>query len=485
MRTTKKIIIAFLAVFMITACDEDFLDLHPPYAISADEAFETLDDFYSGLNGIYSALRGGGGYWGKNMMMNFAVATDEAYAVEGFTNQWGGFYNWAYTAGTSEIAGLWINAYRVSTRASNLIENHGDLTEGSRSERNQILGEAKLLRAMAHFDLVRVFAKPYKHSNPSSDLGVPIVTVENIEDKPRETIADVYNFILEEAHEALDLLNTNRAIYYMGVDAANAFLARVYQEMGDWENAAEYAGEAIGSRQLAEGQDYLNVWRRDGHGNGEVIFLCGVVQAEFTNGLNLGSNFVGSTPPAGGNWRIDYKPGVELVELYDRDNDIRYEAFFEDDVAIVGYEAGLTVLVKYYHDNPNFEQRGMNQMKVFRLSEMYLIKAEALAELGEEADANQYLADLRDARIQGYSHTDYSGDELLEEIYKERQLELAFEGHRWFDLRRRGEGFERVPQVRSTGRDDITIEPDNHRWIYPIPQGEMDANRLMVQNPGY
>lgn len=487
---TIKILTAVLTVFFMTACGDDYLELTPPDAIADTEAFETLEDFQVGLNGIYASIRAGGSYWGKNMMMNYAVSTDDFYAVQGFTNQWGSQYAWTVLPGTAEGANLWLSAYQVNTRASNLINNFGNLPTpasdepGLLAEQNQILGEAKLARAMAHFDLVRVFAKPYRLANPANDPGVPIVTVENLEEKARNTIGEVYTFILEEALEARDLITMNRERHFMGVDAANAFLARVYHEMGDWPNAITYATNVINARDLSTGNEFLNIWATDGGDGDEVIFMVGVHQSEFGNALNLGSNFVGGNPPSGGNWRIDYIPGLELVGMYDKDNDIRYAAYFLDNVNVPTIDP-VTAFVKYPPDNPNFTNRGMNQMKVFRVAEAYLIRAEAYAESGQAGPANDDLEALRLARISGYSHTDLSGDNLLNAIYDERRKEMVGESSRWFDLKRRNLGFARTPQQGTGPDNDLVITNNDHRWVWPIPQGEMDANSLMVQNPGY
>lgn len=481
---TFRIIIAIFTLGFITSCGEDFLDLTPIDAIADVEAFETLEDFNTGLNGIYSSIRGGGAYWGKHMMMNHDVAVDDLYAVQGFTNQWGSLYAWNLNAGTGEVSDVWLTAYRVATRSSNLINSIDNLNDEDPIVRNQILGEAKLARALAHFDLVRIYARPYRLAN-RSDLGIPIVTVENLLEKPRNTIGEVYDFILEEALEAQSLITQSRARHYFGVDAANAFLARVYHEMGDWTNAITYASNVIAARDLSPRQEFFNIWQlNDGREGDEVIFLVGVHQTEFGNALNLGSNFVGGNPPVGGNWRIDYIPSLSLLALYDTDDDIRYQAYFLDNVNVPTIEP-ITAFVKYPPENELFANRGMNQMKVFRVAEAYLVRMEAYAQSGQANLANQDLAALRTARINNYTHTDLAGADLLDAIYEERRKEMVGESSRWFDLRRRGVGFTRTPQQGTGPSNDLSIAANDFRWIWPIPQGEMDANGNMVQNPGY
>lgn len=481
---TIRILVAIITVSFMTGCGDDFLDLTPPDAISDQEAFETLEDFETGLNGIYFTLRSNAGYsmhaeyYGKNMMVAFDTSVDDLFAIEGFTNQYGTQYGWTTSAGTGDVAGLWLVAYRVITRSSNLINFWPNLEEGSEAERNQILGEAKLLRAMAHFDLVRVFAKPYRLANPT-DPGIPIVTQENLQEKARDPIGEVYEFIIEEIKEALTLMTQNREVFYVGTNAANALLARVYHEMGDWTNAITYANAVIAAVPLSTGNDYLNIWRQD-DGN-EVIFRTAIHPTEFSNAANVGSNYVGGNPPQEGVWRLDYVPSIELLSMYHPD-DIRLEAFFLQNTAT---PAGtMTVAIKYNPENPNYANRGMNTVKIFRASEAYLIRAEAYS-YSDEALANADLEALRAARITGYTHTDLSGDALKEAIYDERRMEFFGEGQRWFDLRRRGVGFARTPQPGTAPGRDLVIEATNYRWLWPIPQAELNANTLITQNPGY
>lgn len=477
---TIKILIAIVAVFFMTACGDDFLELTPADAISDQEAFETLEDFQSGLIGVYATLRGGA-YYGKNMMVNFDVSVDDLYAVEGFTNQYGTQYAWTTSSQTNEVYALFLVAYRVITRSSNLINFWPTLEEGTEAERNQILGEAKLLRAIAHFDLVRVYAKAYRAGNPTTDLGIPIVTQENLEFKARNTVQEVFDFVIEEAKEALTLMTLNRAKFYVGPTAANAFLARVYHEMGDWANAITYSSAVISENSfpLSTGDDYIDIWRKDA--GSEIIFRTAIHQTEFSNDVNIGSNYVGGNPPVANVWRIDYIPALNLILSYEA-NDIRLEAFYLTNVSTpVGDQV---VTIKYNPEHPNYSQRGMNQAKIFRTSEAYLIRAEAYS-YSNEGLANADLEALRTARISGYTHTVLAGDDLKEAIYLERRLEYAFEGQRFFDLKRRGEGFTRTPQPGAGPFGNLAMGATDYRWIWPIPQHEMDANPLMVQNQGY
>lgn len=149
--------------------------------------------------------------------------------------------------------------------------------------------------------------------------------------------------------------------------------------------------------------------------------------------------------------------------------------------------------------NPVFDvtlQAIKNMPKILRLSEMYLIKAEAAQLSGQPEIANEALRDLRRARILGYNNPDYSGDELRDEIRLERTRELIGEGFRMSDLRRWGLGFKRNPNYPiSSGMPalfreldkNLSYSPGDHRLVWPIPQDEMETNPQIAgqQNPGY
>ena len=127
--------------------------------------------------------------------------------------------------------------------------------------------------------------------------------------------------------------------------------------------------------------------------------------------------------------------------------------------------------------------------KVFRVSEMYLIRAEALARSStpNEAEANANLSALKSARISSYTHTNLSGAALISEIAAERRRELAFEGHRWFDLKRTTRTVNRPLTGAGNPNNGVqtTLPSSSHRWVWPIPEVEMRANPQMTQNAGY
>lgn len=132
------------------------------------------------------------------------------------------------------------------------------------------------------------------------------------------------------------------------------------------------------------------------------------------------------------------------------------------------------------------DNAALNNVKVFRAAEMQLILAEALAKTNQLPLAADALNELRSERIQGYTDATFSSvDEIMDEILIERRRELGFEGHRWFDLKRNGLDLVRDSRDCTSGAIPCTVESDDFRWLFPIPQAEIFANENIVQNPGY
>jgi starch-binding outer membrane protein, SusD/RagB family len=482
----KTLWIALLVLILVPlACNDEFLDLQPHSSISTDMAFETMDDFEAALNGVYSAIRSGA-YYGKNMMLYGDFMSDNLYARIGYSNSYGIIYQFEHTAGTSEIISLWQAGYTVAVRATHIIDKIDNLDEGTQQRRDQIKGEAYLARALAHFDLVRYYAPSYQRSNPLTDLGVPYRVEISLNPIDRETLARTYELIINDLSMAYDLINEPVTLNFrFSKDVADALFARIYHEMGDWEKAIEHATKLITNPryQLLSGAAYRNMWTNDE--GAEIIFKIGITQAEAPGMPRIGSNFIGANPPSP-LWNVDYLPALDLMFLFDDKDDIRFETYFRRNTGTP--QTGIQTVITKYPTNPAFvAYRGTNMPKVFRLAEMYLIRAEAYASQNRDAEAMADLNALRRARIDGWVDVNLTGETLKREIANERRVELAFEGHRFLDLKRRGEGFQRVPQPGTLVANNLVVEPDYFRFVWPIPEPEMLANPLLKdkQNPGY
>jgi hypothetical protein len=490
----KTIIISILILVTLSAC-EDFLVKNPADAVIADVAIESIEDAQIALHGVYAAFKSTG-YYGRYFVANTDVQTDQVQSVIGYSNQLGEHYKWSYLSDNGEITGAWAAMYAVAVRASNIIDKLPEL-EGSVQDLEQIEGEARLARAIAHFDLVKSFAKAYTLSSPETDLGVPIVQHFEIGQPERNTIQEVYDFILDEAEQAGSLMTDHEAAdnssVFLTVATADAFLARVNLYMGNWNDAVKYATRVIDRStvfSLAEDSaSYADMFLYDM--GSEVIFRVGLTSSDY-NGRYIGYNYYNKpqdTP------NPDYIPAEWVMDMYSS-TDYRLFVNFKNDYTTHGWEWPL---IWKYPGNPAFygqsgSTTNANMYKMFRLPEMYLIRAEANAELGKDNLAIYDYNELRRNRISGYEDETYTGPALKDAIWLERQRELCFEGHLFFDLKRKGLGFTRKPinhpvkgQITNPGpnQNELSIKPDNNKWLWPIPDGELRANENITPNPGY
>jgi hypothetical protein len=180
-------------------------------------------------------------------------------------------------------------------------------------------------------------------------------------------------------------------------------------------------------------------------------------------------------------------PSNKLWDVYDQDNDIRFGAYLKDEPLLTGGRP-TQIIQKYAGTTYGTTGENLANAKVFRTGEMYLIRAEARAELGMITGANSAESDLntlRAARINGYVDETFATKEaVITAIIEERFKELPFEGHRFFDLKRRGLPIERLPTDAPTPIG-TTLPAGNYRFLLPIPTVELQRNELLVQNPGY
>ena len=454
----NNIIILFLALFVVVSCNDE-LELQPAQSLSTSEALADIDGMETALIGAYDLLQAVG-YYGREMVVMPEIEADLAYLSINNSNRFVANYTYQWDAQNGDYTDLWNLGYRAILRVNNVINNI-DALEGDADKKNVIKGEALAIRALAHFDLVRWFAKQYTNSNPSSDLGVPIILTSEITEPSRNTISEVFDQVIADLNAAKGL-TSNSSIYRFSTDAVNALLARVYLYKGDWANAESAASAVINSGKYSLVTDFATMFA--GPGSSEEIFTLNFQAAENNGSDNLGGIY---NPDVYGDIRVS----EDLLSLY----------VAEDD--------RLNVL--YVHTNNEVYQgkflgqdgiAGLASPKILRLSEMYLIRAEARANGSNAAGA---LADINALRVARGAPEFNSVS--LSVILDERRRELAFEGHTLFDLWR-----TKTDMVRgqcNTGLelrvDECTISASSPLAVHPIPQREIDVNQNMVQNPGY
>jgi hypothetical protein len=465
-------IISFAAVcYFITGCKKDFLELKPYDQVALDIAIKTEGDMQAATNGVYSLIRNSSIY-GRDVELRGDVLADNVYISATNSNRFLEYTQVNYTVSTASGAATWNNSYAAILRANNVINSSIAATTNT----SQYKGEALTLRALLYFDLAKQFAKSYDPATAATDLGVPLILTYDPTLKPtRNTVKEVYDQVEKDLTAAIPLL-TDRVPYsaaYVNKNTAKALLARMYQFKKDWAKALSTAQDVIttGGYTLTTAANHVSYW---GVGTPRTDKLESIFELTFDPNGNAG---------------LESLPYFFLQAGYGDAlaTDALYNTYSATDVRrnlmVDAVRAGKNVkVVNKYPSNINYT------IKIVRLSEVYLIAAEASYQTGNSGQALIYLnqvATRRDPAFIGYVST---GTQVLEDILTERRKELAFEGHRYWDLQRYNRDVVRVNLNNNyPANNPLTIAAGNFRRILAIPQGELDANPNIKpqQNPGY
>lgn len=471
----KKYLILLIILASFTSC-ENQLETFPTSSIAADQAFKNEGDFSNAARGMYLAMifdTDRNGYYYGGDLQGFDVMTDNLLvSQEGrFSQQFR--HDWAYDQNTG-FANFMAQAYTVIQNANFILANIDVLENGA--FKDNIKGQALAVRALAHFDVVRYFAKiPTQSTDAGSSLGMPYVILPDVNDLPsRITVSEYYNNLVADLTEAAGLVNADNGKFQIGKDAVNGILANVYLHMGQWQNAVDAANAVtatVGTR-----AKYVGVWN-----DSEVDGVIFKIQNDNVSRVTLGVPY---NQTAGG-IKDEYVPDYAFFQQYDA-SDIRKTAFFETSP----FGANTYNHIMKWYSSTSTTSLGVVDAKILRAAEVMLIKAEALAELGQDGPARTALDAVRSQRYSGFVSGNEVGSSLKTAIALERRLELAFEGSRFSDLKRKGVNIVRSDfghYADGTGVPAVvkTLPASDFRLQVPIPLDELNLNPNMVQNPGY
>ena len=467
----NKIFLA-LSILLITAvsCKKSFLERTPSNGLPADQVIVNEGGMRDALNGLYASLRTANLY-GRTVPLLGDLLADNVFIHSTNSNRYIAEFQYTFTTLNSNAQGVWTDAYSAILAANNIINSN---VTGSATVDNY-RGEALTIRALMYFELLKHFAKPIT-VDPTGD-GVPLVLKYDITSKPpRNKTSEVYTQIIADLNQAFTLLTVAKNSSYVSKYVARALLAKVYQHMGDWNNAKTAALDVVnnGGYTLLDTAAYKEYWKSPipVPNKVETIFE---VSSDAVN--NLGTNSLAYFYDQSG-----YGDAIATDNVYNlyAATDVRRSLI---DPTIRRARSATGPLVKAVVKYPNISNANdKDDTKVLRYSDILLILAEAYYNTSDEANARTRLnqvAQKRDPLFTGYIST---GTQLLEDILTERRKELAFEGQRYWDLTRLNRVIARGPQYPASAQTISTTDP---RRIYPIPQTEIDANKNMKQNSGY
>ena len=427
-----------------SACD--VLDVEPADQVNAGDAFKNKAGIEKGILGSYSELQELD-YYGRAFLITSDLAADNlAHPSDATQANYAEIDNNTLLAENGVAEGIWNRCYSSINIANNVIVKVPGMTDMTDDEKGAALGELYFVRALSHFNLLNYFgAIPLKTT--------PTVGTDSL-NTSRSTVAEVYKQIISdltyaESHLSASASTKTRASKY----GAKALLARVYLYEKDYENAYKKADEVIKNGGYALLANFSDVFAKDG--SAETIFEIAFDKTDRNRIAEF--NF-----PKALNGKGEVQPDPDLVSAFTSD-----DKRFETTIAYSGTYA--------YANKYNDLSLGDHNVIILRLSEMYLIRAEANAHLatGTIKDIQDDLNEIRNRA--GLADTDAATkDDLLMAIEKERRLEFAFEGHRWFDLVRTGRAAEVLTNIKKT-----------YQLLFPIPLSEINTNNKMIQNPGY
>ncbi|WP_345950720.1 RagB/SusD family nutrient uptake outer membrane protein [Mucilaginibacter sp. PAMB04274] len=440
------------------------LDLQPTDIIDPTKAYRNINDINMGILGVYALLD----Y--TQISLNATVTDEATYPTENNVGN-SDAYRWLYNPSSGSVTSLYITYYQAIDRANRTIEGLEALTftGADAATANRYKGELLALRAYLHFELLRAYAASYQ----AGALGVPYMKVSDIGYPARDNFEVVVNNAKADLAEAKTLMpstSTDKSRISNRTIVA-AIQARVALYEKNWTDAVTYSSEVITAIPLATKAQFTGIWT-DANDN-EVVWKLKRVG---TNDSRVGDFFFRQT---GG--IVLYAPALKLINTFDQVNDLRYPAYIKFDATRTGTKSQY--LVNKYIGGTSTAP-GLTDIKLFRTGEMYLIRAEARAESTGDAAAD--LNALRAARINGYTNSTFADKQaLIDAIYTERYKELAFEGHRFYDLRRRNLPVQRLAADATNASGAVTLLPTQAQYAFPIPAQEVLINKNTIQNSKY
>lgn len=492
---------AFLAV-CLSSCGNEWLDVSPSDGTDADGALTNSSDLNAARTGMYKALKGTSSmvdYYGQQFFVYGDVHAGDDYQYNhiGGSNRASFYYEMTYQTAsefnTSTVS--WQSPYVVIGRANRIIAaaESGNLSDEAEAGDiiDQYAAEALTLRALAHFDLVRIFGKPYT-ADQGASLGVPLVTtvLESGVKPARSSVKEVYDQVVKDLTDAISsgALATEAEPGYVSLWSAKAILSRVYLNMGDYANALAVAEDVINHSGAAlwTRDQYLKAWDAATPNESEFLFRLNISGSTDNNDLNGIGNLQG---------RDGYKEMVatkSFVDMLSADpNDIRNDIFLPAtaDKEVATFGTNKVFLNKLRGQGGNL--RNVTIVPIIRLSEVYLTAAECAFRTNDKAKAAKYLNELVKNRTTTEASLVTESDITLDRILKERRKELIGEGQRYFDALRCNEKIVRYTSEADKGwhktlsKEAQSFDRDNFKAIAAIPQAEINANPNIEQNPGY
>jgi tetratricopeptide (TPR) repeat protein len=490
--------------WVLTGCVKE---VTPTDSITTNTLVETKQGLANAVSGAYALFKDHVPFNGTSddnlmylrqyfQMADFA--SDDIVCGQVTTDPFMHSFTLTHTPTQTNTRYFWYISYKIINDANTVIEAAEKLTEQD-DEIKQLIGECYFLRAFAHFNLVRFFAKPYS-VDPNAP-GVIIRTSTSEEgQKARSTVQEVYNAIVADAEKGAELMNQQRGVQYASKEAAWALLSRAYMYIEDHDKTIDYSSRVISSGRfsLETAASFPSLFANAASGR-ETIFCIAFTNVDDYGKFGSIASMIFSDGNSG--WGEEFASQSLRDTMSQHPDDVRWSYIVPSKDAN-GNVRKLNGIEIYYISKFSFQGGSptLSSPIMFRLAEMYLNRAEAYAKKGETANALNDLDEIRKNRnLQNalYNGQVPAGQTLLDVVLKERRIELAFEGHRVFDVYRNKRDLNRaywgyhLPGLtetdidlsqKPTGYANMITPYTSNRIIYFIPIDEIQTNQLAIQN---
>jgi hypothetical protein len=488
MKKINIITITLLAAVIFYSC-EDFLDIEPvSQGIAVENTssdsilYKTANEVEAALAGAYSDFKNE--YFQIDYYVNGDAQGDDCYA--GADNP-ANFQidDYEIDATNSNVSRDWAYLYSAIGKTNSVINNVDAVPdpELTGQRKAEIKGEACFIRAFMYFQAVQLWGPvPLQLTEVTTISAELLPEIYPLLFPSRASEDSVYNQIIADLETALASVKTTATDKgYATKGAVNTLLAKVYatRQPHDWDKVKQYCDAVIaGGYSLLP--DFESLWDNTGENTAESIF-----EINYSGGSTDGN--WGTKMWRGLDWKKFNIPSNDLVKAFDEEQDL-----IRKNASIIW----LDITGKW--SDPHWPQTNypfLNKWRIFiegsdqnyiiyRLADVLLLKAEALNELGDVAGAAELVNQIR-SRVNLPNTTATTQETMRLAIEKERRLELVFEGHRWYDLKRTGRAIEVINNAIGVGGVNLGYNLTENHLVWPIPQKEMDLNSELTQNPGY
>ena len=496
------------AVTLFTAGSCKNLDVSPSDAISTNTLVTTSDGLTNALNGAYALFKDHIEFNGTVDQNNMYLrqfyhlsdfASDDIACGQITEDPFFNSFTLSHSPAQGNTRYFWYVSYKIITGVNTVIDAVEKL-DAPDAKTQQLLGECYFLRAFCHFNLVRLFAKPYS-VDPAAPGIILRTSIEDPAQKARSSVQEVYDAVIADAEKAASLMTQPRGVQYATAEAANALLARVNVYKEDNAKAIEYANKVINSGKftLTTKDSYPSLFANATSGS-ETIFCIAFTPVDDYGKFGSIASMIYSDGNSG--WGEEFASSSLRAAMAPHPEDVRW-SYIIPAADESGTVQKLNGIEKYYISKFSF-QNGLPNLSspiMFRLAEMYLIRAEAEAKTSNTAAALDDVDMIRKNRgleASLYNKVLPAGKSALDVVLEEKRIEMALEGQRTYDVFRNKRTLNKnywgyhLPGLKETdinlsrapsGYQNLSTPFTSPRIIYYLPIDEVLSNPLAVQNP--